>query len=105
MGFPVAALGHHVICFDPVPDNIATLTRGVQANGFEDRVTIVHAAVSDKWGSTKFTVVPGQTDNSALLPSSHHKQIAERYGGSTVIDVDVITIDKWLDAHPEIPKD
>lgn len=103
--FPIAALGHHVICFDPVPSNIQRLTAAVIANGFQDRVTLVHAAVSNKWGKTEFTVVPGQTDTSSLNPNAQILAPILAQHGAEKIQVDVVTIDKWLEQHPEVPPD
>lgn len=42
--------GGRVISFEPDPRNLDLLRRNVAANGFEDRVTVVAAAVSDRPG-------------------------------------------------------
>lgn len=44
-------LGRRVVAVEPVPENLALLRRNVEANGFAERVRVVHAAVAESEGT------------------------------------------------------
>lgn len=46
-----------VVCFEPLPDNCATLQSNIERNGI-DNVTVVRAAISDVVGRASFEVSP-----------------------------------------------
>jgi FkbM family methyltransferase len=49
-----AALGHRVIAVDASPLHVELVRRSAQENGFAERVTVLHAAVSDAHGTVRF---------------------------------------------------
>jgi FkbM family methyltransferase len=67
--------GASAVCVEPHPDNYSLLRQNVIANGLEDRVRTVNAAVGDSDGTVDLTVNPHN-------PGDH--QIAGTVGDSTI---------------------
>jgi FkbM family methyltransferase len=66
--------GGRVYAFEPAPESVAILRRHVQLNGFDDRVEIVEAVVSDVDGTTPFYVYG--TSMSASLGRSNVEELS-----------------------------
>lgn len=86
--------------FEPLPRNLELLRQNIAGLGQDVRVVAV--AVGNKNGRTSFE---DNLDHGALsrlkeigVPS---RDIHEFWGQSTSIDVDLITLDRYCDDHPE----
>lgn len=77
-----------VIAFEPDTRNLVLLKRNIAANGFEDRVTVVSAAVSDKSGSIQ------------LFCDDHnfgaHSTTRANANSTAAINVAAVTLDEAL---------
>ena len=63
---PYYARGWRVIAFEPIPENVNTMKRNIFINGItEDRVALVHGAVTNMSGSLQVYAPRGRTDNTA----------------------------------------
>jgi FkbM family methyltransferase len=86
-----AGLNGHVFAFEALPANIDRLTRNIELNSFQDRVTVIKAAVQDRSGQTDF--YPG--------PSSAMGKVVGSAGRSSIeyqssIQVDGVAIDEFI---------
>jgi FkbM family methyltransferase len=50
--------GGQVFAFEALPENIGRLKENIELNGFQDRVTVVNAAVTDHSGEVEFLIGP-----------------------------------------------
>jgi FkbM family methyltransferase len=62
----MAKCGWTVRAYEPDPHHASLLKRNVAANGVDDRVQLIEAAVSDKPGTLEFVRVVGNTTSSHL---------------------------------------
>jgi FkbM family methyltransferase len=95
VGIHVLQLAHRVgaqgsvVAFEPNPAAVALLRRHVELNGYDDRVTIVQAAVGEREGETEFFVAGADPMGRADRPNPLLPQ-------TTRISVPVITLDGYL---------
>jgi len=82
----------HVIAFEALPDNINRLRKNVEVNGYQDRVTIIEAAVQDEVGTAEFLV--GPSDATGKVMGSAGRKTIEY---SEKINVKAISIDAFID--------
>lgn len=89
-------VGEHgrVFAFEPAPDSCEGLRAHVALNGFEDRVTIVEAAVSGSAGRAPFAIHPSGGASSLALGS---------VANATQISVPTDTIDGVCKAYGLLP--
>jgi len=84
-------LNGHVFAFEALPANIDRLTRNIELNSFQDRVTVIEAAVQDRSGQTDFYPGPssamGKVDGSAGRSSIEYQ---------SSIQVDGVAIDEFI---------
>lgn len=84
-------LNGHVFAFEALPANIDRLTRNIELNSFQDRVTVIKAAVQDRSGQTDFYPGPssamGKVDGSAGRSSIEYQ---------SSIQVDGVAIDEFI---------
>ena len=96
----VAAAGFRVISFEPTPSNLRNYKRAVCFNGFQGRMQLVEAAVSDFDGTTEIfvpvTEQGEQGDNSALAAGAATANVGGASKGTTVR---VLKLDTWVAAH------
>lgn len=78
------------LAFEPDPDNARMLAANVALNGLSDRVTVIEAAASDAVGQASFH--RGRSDGTGRLAD-----LADP--ASSVVEVNVTTIDRELQAH------
>jgi FkbM family methyltransferase len=57
----LAGADGRVVCFEPVPENVAELRRNVEANGFGGRVEILQLALADAEGAGHMSIERGIT--------------------------------------------
>jgi len=76
-----------VVAFEANPRTIHVLERNLRRNGLADRVEVVPVALGSEPGRSRF-VVRGGGDESSF------------YGDGAAIEVDVTTVDAWLENHP-----
>jgi FkbM family methyltransferase len=95
-----AAAGFRVISFEPTPSNLRNYKRAVCFNGFQDRMQLVEAAVSDFDGTTEIFVPVTdqgeQGDNSAIAAGAATANVGGTSKGTTV---GVLKLDTWVAAH------
>ncbi len=77
-----------LLAFEPIPENLRLLRRNVKLNGFDDRVTIEQAAISDQAVGTIEMVV----DSDQLEPSASLQTDATR--GRETVRVKNISLDE-----------
>ena len=84
-------LNGQVFAFEALPANIDRLTRNIELNSFQDRVTVIEAAVQDRTGQTDFYPGPssamGKVDGSAGRSSIEYQ---------SSIQVDGVAIDEFI---------
>ncbi len=84
-------LNGQVFAFEALPANIDRLTRNIELNSFQDRVTVIEAAVQDRSGQTDFYPGPssamGKVDGSAGRSSIEYQ---------SSIQVDGVAIDEFI---------
>lgn len=85
-----------VVAFEPNPNAASLLRRHVQLNGYDDRVTIVEAAVGETAGETDFFVAGSD-------PMGRPQQANPLLSSTTRISVPVITLDSYLKSQPRRP--
>lgn len=78
--------GASAVCIEPSPSTFDRLTRNVHANGLDDRVMLVQAAVGDKAGEIRFS----------MDRDCENQVVDETYQGTSAL-VPLMTIDKILD--------
>jgi FkbM family methyltransferase len=78
----VGAAGH-VTAFEPDPESISALEANVGVNGWQDRVTVVRAAVGQCSGQVRFASARGQESRIEMRPEVR----------DGVIAVPVVTLD------------
>jgi FkbM family methyltransferase len=61
LGARLAGPGGRVVCFEPVPANVAELRANIDANGFGERVEICELALTDADGTGHMSVEAGIT--------------------------------------------
>jgi len=92
---PYYARGWKVIAFEPIPDNINTLRRNLFINGIpEDRIALVHGAVTNATGVLQIYAPRGRTDNTAISQKGSTLNVK---GKVDVFNVSAIVIDKYID--------
>jgi FkbM family methyltransferase len=92
-----AAVGDsgRVIAFEPTPSSAALLRENVSLNGFDDRTTIVEAAVSGRTGRHSLLLFAQGASNS-LVGSGGNVQSRE---GCQVVEVEETTLDSFFQTH------
>lgn len=65
-----AAMGHRVVVVEASPRNAMLLAESIRRNGFEDRMTLIHAGISDRPGTLEFSV-DGPYGHVATGPTGH----------------------------------
>ena len=63
----VGAAGH-VTAFEPDPDSISALEANIAVNGWQDRVTVIRAAVGQCSGQVRFASARGQESRIEIRP-------------------------------------
>ncbi|HEY7397509.1 MAG TPA: FkbM family methyltransferase, partial [Gaiellaceae bacterium] len=84
-----------VVAVEPSPETIATLRANVARNGFDDRVTVVEAALGAEPGRATFHVTEGGDTSSLHAPPSAARTVeVEIVRGDDLLDaVDVVKLD------------
>jgi FkbM family methyltransferase len=83
-----------VFAFDPAPDACGGLRAHVALNGFDDRVSIIQAAVTDTVGDAPFAIHPSGGASSLALASVR---------GATPVTVATETVDSVCKAYGLLP--
>ena len=88
----------HVYAFEALPANVIRLTNNIQRNRFQDRVTVVPAAVLDKSGPVEFFIGPstgmGKVEGSAGRDSVEYNES---------VQVEGISIDEYIELSGNPP--
>jgi len=95
--FPVASLGHPVICFEPTEVNIELLSVGIACNNFKQSVRIEEVALSDKDQSIKIYVPEGRADNASLDKDCSNLNLQANPARSSTISA--MRFDNWWSHH------
>lgn len=90
--------GDTVYAIEPEPNNVASLRRGIEANGFES-VSIEQGAIGDEDGTQELMI--SARSNSHTLNSDLPASKKEGYHSS--IEVPVWTVDSFLSRHGLAP--
>lgn len=98
----VGARGN-AVAFEPVPDAVNHLSKSISRNGYEDRVRVVNAALSDGSETERDFFLSGKVGNAGLssfdAESAGYKDEASRSSAST-ITVRCCSLDAWLAENP-----
>ena len=90
----------HVYAFEALPANVNRLSSNIEVNNYQERVTIIEAAVQDRTGSSEFLVGPshgmGKVQGSAGRNSFEY---------DNKIQVDGVSIDDFIDNSNNPPPD
>jgi FkbM family methyltransferase len=82
----------HVYAFEALPENVNRLRKNVELNRYQDRVTVVHAAVQDHPGNVDFLIGPsgamGKVQGSAGRESIEYQE---------KIKVEAISLDSFVE--------
>ena len=94
----MAGLGYHVYAIEPSPSNVRILKKNIKLNGFEDRVTVIQAAVSNKKELITF--------NESNINRMWSRVSDTRFGGLlfTSIKVQADLLDNLIDEKVDIIK-
>jgi FkbM family methyltransferase len=88
----------HVHAFEALPANIHRLKQNIDRNNFQERVTVIPAAVLDKSGPVEFFIGPstgmGKVEGSAGRDSIEY---------SDSIQVEGLSIDEYIELGGNIP--
>ena len=95
--FPVASLGHKVVCFEPTPINIEILKHAIQINNFSDLVRVEEVAISNNNGSMTIFVPEGRADNASLNLVCSDLNLRDNTPVPTSITA--VTFDHWWNNH------
>jgi FkbM family methyltransferase len=66
----------HVTAFEPDPESISALEANVSVNGWQDRVTVIRAAVGQRNGQVRFASARGQESRIEVRPDVRDGVIA-----------------------------
>ena len=97
---PVAALGHRVICFEPVRYNYEKLVQSQLFNNFKNPMTIIHAALGERSGNASIYVPSFRDDNASLNPQVSVSNLPNSEFHSETVSI--ITFDEFLDKRQDI---
>ncbi|KAH7675629.1 S-adenosyl-L-methionine-dependent methyltransferase protein [Dioscorea alata] len=92
--FAAAAMGFHVVAFEPVFENLQRLCDGLFLNRAWDRVSLFAAAASDRIGNITFHKLVGRLDNSAV--SATGAKLAFKSNQEIAIEVPSIPLDEVI---------
>lgn len=85
----MASLGARVICVEALPENVKLLKMNIEINGFQDRVTVVHKAISDSSGSILKVFYTEPKDENGVC----HEFIGSIFsGGNKFAEVETISL-------------
>lgn len=84
-----------IYAFEPGENNIEQLRRNVCINGFSEQVDIIQSAVGDETGTTQFRIRAAGNKN----------QVVDTDTGPDVVDVDLITLDRFAESRGLTPED
>jgi FkbM family methyltransferase len=97
---PVAALGHKVVCFEPVKYNYEKLVQSQIFNNFKNPMTIVNAALGARSSNVSIYVPTLRDDNASLNPRASISNLPNsKYTKETV---EMITLDDFLDQNSDV---
>jgi FkbM family methyltransferase len=91
---PVAALGHRVICFEPVRYNYEKLMQSNLFNNFKYPMKIFHAALGDRSGNVSIFVPASRDDNASLNPAASVSNLPNSKIQAEMVSM--ITLDEFL---------
>lgn len=91
---PVAAAGHKVIAFEPVPENFGHFVRNAQRNGVADRIVAYNKALLDAKGTASFELSPSNHGDHRFRTAAAIGAMGEN--DWSVVDVVVDTLDDAL---------
>jgi len=92
-----ASAGHRVLAFEPAAVNVAYLNSTICANGLENVVELVQAAVGERSGTATFFSHPSRGDNSAMTEAGGSLNIG---GNLEKMVVPITSIDDYVKSHP-----
>lgn len=99
-----------VVSFEPAPATFSTLRHHVTLNGFDDRVEVVNAVVSDRSGSTSFYVY-GDSMSASLgrdnLDVLSPQKLTDPSFEAREIEVRTVTADQFAaqrNSYPDVVK-
>lgn len=96
---PVADLGYRVIAFEPVPSNIAILTKSLERNNFQKNVTVIPFALSSLKGKQEIHIPKGRADNASL---NYDAAVAgAKHNNIETSIIETITFDEWWNENKE----
>jgi FkbM family methyltransferase len=81
----VGAAGH-VTAFEPDPQSASALEANVRVNGWQDRITVIRAAVGQSSGQVRFAAARGMESRIEIRPDARNN----------VITVPMVTLDSAL---------
>jgi FkbM family methyltransferase len=96
---PVAALGHKVICFEPVRYNYEKLMQSNLFNNFKYPMKIFNAALSDRSGNASIFVPSSRDDNASLNPAVSISNLPNSKIQAETVSM--ITLDEFLDSSDD----
>lgn len=88
-----------ILAFEPSRENIKQYKINSILNEVEEDITLVHAAVTDGSGTAELMLSEDNLGDNRILKSSN--EVVERNRES----VSTISLDQYLEAHPEIEKE
>jgi FkbM family methyltransferase len=82
----------HVYAFEALPENINRLRQNIEINGYQDRVSVIHAAVQDHSGQAEFLI--GPSDAMGKVQGSAGRNTLEY---KNMVQVEGISIDEFIE--------
>lgn len=88
----------HVYAFEALPENTRRLEQNIELNGFQERVSVIPAAVLDHSGEVEFLV--GPSTSMGKVQGSAGRKLSE---GHETIQVEGVSVDGFIDSGKPVP--
>lgn len=84
--------GGHVYAFEALPGNVDRLKENIEVNGYQERVTVVNAAVTDRSGEVEFLIGPSSAMGKVQGSAGRHS-----FDYQEKISIEGISIDEYVE--------
>lgn len=88
----------HVYAFEALPENTRRLEQNIELNGFQQRVSVIPAAVLDHSGKVEFML--GPSTSMGKVQGSAGRKLSE---GQETIQVEGVSVDGFVDSGNPAP--
>lgn len=86
-----------VYAFEPAPRNLALLLKNIQVNGYDDNITAVPKAVSNRSGTCQLFLCEEESGSNSIFPSPRV--------GTDSVSVEATTLDEFFEGEEWPPVD